>query len=96
MRSARAVMANGANFETALSYAIWDVTLEKMSRGGGGFGLNPNRKAVAIGPRPPKGSTMNGRRTVSVSSRAGINISTFTKVLSVLMDGPLNFSCSAF
>ena len=46
-----AVIANGANFETAVSYALWDVALEKMSCGGRGFGLNPNRKAVAIGPR---------------------------------------------
>ena len=36
-------------------YAIWDVTLKKMSHGGGGFGHNPNRKEVAIGLRPPKG-----------------------------------------
>ena len=35
-----------------------------MSRGGGGFGLNPNRKAVAIGPRPPKGSTMKQPMTI--------------------------------
>ena len=83
----RTVIANGANFETALSYALWDVALEKMSHGGGGFGLNPNRKAVAIGPTPPKGSTMNGRRTVSVSLSARITISPFTKVLSVLTDG---------
>ena len=28
------VIANGAEFETALSYAVWDVALEKTSRGG--------------------------------------------------------------
>ena len=42
MQSACVVIANGADFETALSYAVWDVALEKMSCGGRGFSHNPN------------------------------------------------------
>ena len=89
MRSAFAAIPNGADFEVALSYAVCDVELVKPKCGGFGSGRKPKRKAFAIGPSPPKGSTIKGRKTVLDSFKARITISPLMNVDAVLTVGPL-------
>ena len=49
------VIAHGVNFETALSYALWDVALKKMSCGGGGLVLIQIERQLQLGQGHQRG-----------------------------------------
>jgi hypothetical protein len=94
--SARCAMAVGVALEVALSKAVWEVgLLGNKSGGGSGSGLVPKRRLLAMGPRPPSGSTTNGSRMALALFRARITNSLLTMVEEERTLGPLNFFRSA-